>query len=31
MGQKDLASEDYFGSFHPLDARKFRVVSKISD
>ena len=31
VGQEDLVSEDYFDSFHPLDARKFRVVSKTSD
>ena len=31
VGQEDLVSEDYFGSFHPLDVRKFRVVGKTSD
>ena len=31
VGQEDLVSENYFGSFHPLDARKFRVVSKTCD
>ena len=29
-GPEDLVYDDYFSSYHPVDARKFHVVGKVS-
>jgi hypothetical protein len=29
-GPEDLVYDDYFSSYHPVDARKFHVISEIS-